>query len=537
MSYNLTIPQNNGVPLAITVSMGECLFILGANGTGKSSLMQKIYSLYKDDAQRITAHRQTWFSSGEINVSPEQKRSTENAIRNQDTHQNSRWMEFYSEQRPSIAIYNLIEAQNSRARTIAEAADCGDIELVKTLAKPDAPIKMINELLRLSNMNIEISIVKGEQVRAKKSSSAPYSIAELSDGERNFLLIASTVLTAKSGSLLLIDEPERHLHRSIISSLLNLLFAKRVDCAFIVSTHEVMLPIDNPGASTLLIRGCTYSNSLATTWDADLVPPGSEIDDDIQKDILGARRKLLFIEGTEKSLDKPLYGLIFPNVSVIAKSSCRDVEHAVSGIRDSSSLHWVQAFGIIDNDRRTQEEVNELKARGIYATAVFSVESIYYHPEIQLRVSKRHAAITGEDPLILVANAKSAAVAAVIPHIQRLSGRAVEKSLRREIFQHLPKGRDIATSKPINISIDVASAVSAERTRFQNAIDVSDLSMIMTQYPIRETPCLLAIANKLGFQSREQYEKAVRKLMIDDSEALIFARSLFGTLEVDINEA
>jgi len=73
--------------------------------------------------------------------------------------------------------------------------------------------------------------------------------------------------------------------------------------------------------------------------DADLVSSEAEIADDLKKDILGARRKILFIEGTESSLDKPLCSLIFPKVSIIAKSSCRDVEHAVAGIRDAAELH------------------------------------------------------------------------------------------------------------------------------------------------------------------------------------------------------
>ena len=43
--------------------------------------------------------------------------------------------------------------------------------------------------------------------------------AELSDGERNALLIGSDVLTTEPNSLIILDEPERHLHRSIISPL------------------------------------------------------------------------------------------------------------------------------------------------------------------------------------------------------------------------------------------------------------------------------------------------------------------------------
>lgn len=535
MSFNLSIPKTGGASLDITVNVGESLFILGANGTGKSSIMHRFYTPHHGNAQRISAHRQTWFSSNAITLSPEQKRNTENNINNNDTSPQSRWKDDYSAHRASIAIYDLIDAENVRARSIAGAVDADNIDLAKTLSKEDAPIKIINELLHLSNIPIEISVRQNEQVVASKSGSVHYSIAELSDGGRNALLIAANVLTVKEGTLLLIDEPERHLHRSIISPLLSLLFAKRPDCAFIISTHDVMLPLDNPGSRTLLIRDCTYTNSSVTSWDADLVPSGAEIDNDLKKDILCARRKLLFIEGNEQSLDKPLYSLVFPNVSVVAKSNCRDVEHAVSGIRDAGDLHWVHAFGIVDNDRRTQADIDRLSAKGIYAVSVFSVESIYYHPDIQGRVVERHAAVTGEDAAMRLVNAKNAAIEAIRPHVQRLSERVVEKMIREEIFRHLPRRTDIGNAAPINISIDVATIVTAEHSLLQQALDSGDLSAIISRYPIRETAALKEITSKLGFQKCAQYEGAVRKLLMDDNDALIFVKSLFGALEADIN--
>jgi hypothetical protein len=408
------------------------------------------------------------------------------------------------------------------------------MDLAKTLSKKDAPIKIINELLRLSNIPIEVSVRESDQVVARKCGGTPYSIAELSDGERNALLIAANVLTVKDGTLVLIDEPERHLHRSIISPLLTLLFSKRDDCAFIVSTHDVMLPLDNPSARTLLIRGCTYTGSSVSCWDADLVPPETEIDDDLKKDILGARRKLLFIEGTERSLDKPLYSLVFPDVSIVAKSSCRDVEHAVFSIRDSGNLHWLHAFGIVDNDRRTEADINRLKEKGVYALSVFSVESMYYHLCIQCLIAQRHASVTGDDASTYLANAKTAAIEAIRPHIQRLSERAAEKTLREEVFRHLPRREEIAAGAPINVSIDVASAVTAERERLQDALNAGNFAEIISQYPVRETPALDKITKELGFQNREQYEGAVRKLLMDDNEALTFVKSLFGTLASDI---
>lgn len=45
----------------------------------------------------------------------------------------------------------------------------------------------------------------------------------------------------------------------------------------------------------------------------------------------------------------------------------------------------------------------------------------------------------------------------------------------------------------------------------------------------------MEISKQLGFTGRDQYESAVKKLLIDDEEALKFVRSLFGTLIDDIN--
>src|SRR6476469_6154237 len=335
-------------------------------------------------------------------------------------------------------------------------------------------------------------------------------------------------------SLLLIDEPERHLHRSIISPLLTNLFSKREDCAFIVSTHDVMLPLDNPSARTLLIRGCTYAGSSVSGWDVDIVPPETEIEDDIKKDILGARRKILFIEGTENSLDKPLYSLVFPNASIIAKSSCRDVEHTVSSIRESANLHWVHALGIVDNDRRPEADINRLQEKGIYALLVFSVESIYYHPHIQGLIAQRQANIIGGDASTYIDNAKTAAIKEIEPHIQRLSKRSAEKAIREEFFRNLPKKEDIKDERPINVSIDVAKFVQQEHEGLQYALNSGNLAEIFSRYPVRETPALDKVAKALGFQNCKQYEGAVRKLLIDDKEALTFVKSLFGTLASDI---
>lgn len=169
MPFALNVPLINGGPLDFIVESGQIVFVLGANGTGKSSLIQNFYSAHHGSARRISAHRQTWFASNAITLSANDKRNTETNILNSDTNPQARWKDDYSAQRASIAIYDLIDAENVRARGIAGAVDGDDIELARKLAKKDAPIKIINELLKLSNLLVEISIHEAEQVMASKA--------------------------------------------------------------------------------------------------------------------------------------------------------------------------------------------------------------------------------------------------------------------------------------------------------------------------------------------------------------------------------
>lgn len=533
-----SIPKIVGQPLEFDFNTGETLFVLGANGVGKSSLMQRFNRENQQNVRWISAHRQSWFASESIDLSPQAKRNTEQSIKRNDTQLDARWKDHNAGARANLAIYELVEVENSAAREIAKAARAENGKLLKELVQKSAPIKVINELLKASNLLIELSLHQDEQVVATKSGSAPFSIARLSDGERNAILIAASALTAKSGALILIDEPERHLHRSIISPLLTQLFKKRNDCAFIVSTHDVLLPLDNLKARTLLIRACSYNHdgNEVVAWDADLVPSNTEIDEALLADILGSRKKILFVEGVTmgRSLDQPLYSLVFPEISVIAKSSCRDVEHAVTGIRGAANLHWLRAFGIIDSDGQQAADIEKLKQRGVYAVPAYSVEALYYHPEIQRRVAERHAAVTGKDPQKSLSEAKTAALTALNEQADRMSKRLAEKTIRTCVMQQIPGKAVIEAGRQVEIRIDTAAEISKERSRFDAFIGSGNLDALIQRYPVRETSALSKIAEALGFQDREQYQSAVLKLLTDDQTAVTFVRSLFGTLWTEV---
>jgi hypothetical protein len=157
--------------------------------------------------------------------------------------------------------------------------------------------------------------------------------------------------------------------------------------------------------------------------------------------------------------------------------------------------------------------------------------------EIQSRVARRTGALTGDDAFMLLSSARAAAFNSLAGQGQRLSERAILLKLRTQVMQQLPSSEDIEAGKPVNISIDTGAAVAAELSTFERLMTTSNLEELIKRYPLRETGAFSSIAKALGFQSRSQYENAVRKLLIDDADALDFVRTLFADLPSDMAAA
>ena len=527
--FKFTIQTSNNGQLDVPLTEGNALFVLGANGVGKSTLMHELYIQNRNHTKRILAHRQTWFTDNAMNMTASQRKGTERDIGNYDFQLYSRWKDDYSQSRTSLSIFDLINSENIRARNIAAAVDGKNIDLAKEYSKNQAPIQAINEILTISNIPIIISLGENEQLFASKNGSTPYSIAELSDGERNALLIGADVLTTEPNSLIIIDEPERHLHRSIISPLLTTLFNKRQDCTFVISTHDVHLPIDHQNSSVLLLRNCQWNGNRVKNWDADILPSNDSIPESIKIDILGSKRALLFVEGKSSSLDRQIYQLIFPNISVIPQESCGQVEKAVIGIKHTENLHWINAFGLIDADDRTSTQINELFKKGIVALPYYSVEALYYHLDIIKKVSIKLSELTGKDSTVLYQKGTETIIQDISLHKARLCSRLCEKKVRNHVMSSLPKHKDIQDKKPFNLTLDIKAELEKEEAYFDGLINDNNLSGLLARYPVRETPVLNNILKGLSLE-KSMYESIVRKLIIDDSTVKAFYKNLLKPL-------
>ncbi|MFT7640862.1 MAG: ABC-type Mn2+/Zn2+ transport system ATPase subunit [Pirellulaceae bacterium] len=498
----------------VVVTSGEILFVLGANGTGKSTLMQVFAGQHRGHIRRLTAHRQVWFNSDTIDITPLGRQQTEKQISSADTQAQSRWRDDQAAQRGQATIFDLVDAENVEARQIANAARSGDMDRVAQLVTSPAPIARMNDILRVSNLHFRVE-VKESKLIAVREGYEPFSIAELSDGERNALLTAANVLTAPHDTLFLIDEPERHLHRGIVSPLITTLLAHRPDCAFVVSTHDVALPLDQPQCSALLVRMFSHTPQQ---WTIDLVENVEELDEGTAEAVLGSRRLLLFIEGVASSLDLQLYQILFPLLSIRTMGSCTEVERAVRGLQAADSCHWLTPIGLVDRDNRDDEECRDMLAHGIVALDQYSVESLYYHPHTIEQLSSRVSNVFGSDTNKTLPTAEGQFIEAVSQHADRLAARLVERRIRMELLIRIPDWRAIE-SGDLDVQFDGGELYREEQATIQRLIAERNVEKLVCRYPIRETPAPTMVAKTLGFQSRHAYEQAVRKMLADSQEA------------------
>lgn len=521
MQIDWNIPRISGQPLKLTLEVGSQLFIVGANGSGKSALIQQFVSSNAGKKiRRISAHRQTWFTSGSINLTPYTRKQFEQNNAHYERATSARWMDHDSEQKQMAVLFDLVAKENERARCIAQFLDAKNIEEAQKIsAESKSPFERINKLLGLGSLAITLEF-EGEDILARhKGVSEIFSIEKMSDGERNAVIIAATVLTVERGTLLLIDEPERHLHRAIIEPFLSALFDQRKDCAFLISTHEIELPLANPEAQVLMVRSCRWQGDSPSAWDAELLEANVDLPEDLKRAILGSRKKILFVEGKHQSLDLPLYDALFPGILVVSKGGCGDVIKAVKGLRSSESLHNIDAFGLIDLDNRTDEEVNQLEESGIFALRVCSAESIYYCSDAIAAVARRQAESLGSDADEMEKSAKREVFDALNENglAKRMAARRCERIVSKKILSQIPDWKSIERNLDINFNLPIGPLFSDELARLKNLVDGENLDEIFARYPLRESHILDAIAKTLEL-TKTNYKQTLLSRIRDDAE-------------------
>ncbi|WP_089605381.1 ATP-binding cassette domain-containing protein [Acinetobacter piscicola] len=532
--FSFNIQRVDGSNSTIDILCGEVTFFVGGNGSGKSSLVNQLYRQYGNEQSiYITAYRKNTFDSDIIDLNNNEYRNAKQNVFHNLKSETSRYRDVSEYQSVNLPIVTL------KNKSIAHAI--GNHNLLKrgeTLENLvlHTELDQINDIFKNSGLKIEFFIDKDTNLMAKNLNYCPprnYPLSKLSDGEKSALIICCQVLCAEHNVLIILDEPERHLHKKIVSHLLSNLIELRRDCAFVISTHELTLPSFFQESIVVSVHNCYYENDYSIKWNISVINNYDEtlngLDEQVKMDVLGARSNMLFVEGTQSSLDTELYTALFKDVTVISKEKCDLVEIAVKGLRHNPFAHWTNAVGIIDNDNKVQSQIENLKSQFIFSLSVHSIESIYYHPRI-IRwvlesVQETHLTTSVNECFKVICDFIFNALKDKKEH---LCCRAIEKKIRAEIMSSIPTQKDIQNGGAYNKSFDFSSFLQEEIAYFEQLLESKDYESLIGRYPIRETNLLTPIAKQCGFLDRKRYEMNVIRVIRSNTDAKDFVLSLLG---------
>jgi hypothetical protein len=151
---------------------------------------------------------------------------------------------------------------------------------------------------------------------------------------------------------------------------------ERKDCFFIYITHDTQFAANHKQAKKIWIK-----NFDGNSWDWEEIDE-SILPEQLLLDILGNRKKILFVEGEANSYDTKLYREIYKNYYVIPCGGCSTVIAQTKAMKSTPQLHELECFGLIDRDYRRDYEINTHKKNNIFTISVAEVENIFLAEEL-----------------------------------------------------------------------------------------------------------------------------------------------------------
>ena len=352
--------------------------IIGANGAGKTSLINE---LRKNNSK---------INSNEMYVLPAQKLlcfATHIQDRNV-VDEDSYITEFnnINLKYETIDLYlNQIDANFSNTFTKLITLLVKDIIAVATdnfRGKNESSLSLWQKLEKIWNKikpEIKFDIdTKNTVVKVEKNGSK-YSINGLSDGERCILFYIGNVLLAPENSYIIVDEPETFLNAAVYNELWDLLISERPDCQFIFASHNMDFVQSRTNATYIWCKNFEAPYDL----DYQVLEESQEIPLPLLTEVSGAKKPILFCEGTKNSLDYQIYSKLFSEFCFVKPvQGHKQVIQYTKAYNKLEETYGNKAYGIIDYDWMDEARIESYKKKNIFVLPFNEIEMLLVDEEM-----------------------------------------------------------------------------------------------------------------------------------------------------------
>ena len=494
--------------LELDLEPSEVAVIVGRNGSGKSALVARIVSSSPEGKVQVAeSHRRVWMSSSGSTFTSASRSQFETQIGNSQRDESSRWQNQFENQKLESVLFDLVNQDIAWHREYVKRIKNDDSKCAEKLG--DRPVDKVNAVLTAGGLSVEIDLNEINEIVVTRETVADYGANRMSDGERAGFVLAALVLTAPESAVIVLDEPERHLHPAIAHLLVRAAIASRPDCSFMLLTHDLSLASTVEPRHIVAISDVQWNeNGRAIAWEARKLPTDSDFPDVVRRAILGARRRILFVEGVGGSLDKPVYAALFPAWDVVPVGGASAVVAATNGISANTELHWLEVAGIIDGDGRTGKPASA----GIYRLAHYSIEGLLLDPVMLDRVTESIQSQRKQTKdLSLPRSALFASVRSNLDSaVLLLTKQQLESDFRAQALDNsevLGVGPVLRTAQPQSAAI---------RTNLEGLLDAKDQASVAKRVPMKPAGALKAVAKALDVTPRTLADAAVALLQGDE---------------------
>lgn len=517
VTRSITLPRIGGGTQTITASRN--LLFIGANGSGKTRLGSWLDMSSPENARvfRISAQKSLAMPDTSTPVSIEiaeqdlvfgsQQAGANKYFRWQDKPATKSLNDY-----AKLMVYLFSDETEENAKyKIAQRESTTKLD--PPLTKMDK-VKLVWERI-LPHRELVVGGLR-IQTRVRGDASKIYNASEMSDGERVIFYLIGQCLAAPKEGIIVIDEPELHLHKSVQAPLWAEIEGLRPDCLFVYLTHDVDFAVAQEGAQRVWLKSFD-----GTSWDWELIEENEEFPDELLIEVLGSRKPVVFVEGVNGSHDVSLYREILTSFLVIPRGSCDQVIQAVRALRSNLQLHHLKVYGLIDRDRRMASEIAALQHDNIYTLDVAEVENLFCTPEVLALVSTRLVRDVGED--------FKQAVTQVFKQLNseldtQVSLRVIaEVKFKLNCFDASARGKSaISTAlQQLTQSIDIHALYEQFEREFRAVINESDYRGLLRLYNRKSLPN--QIGNALGMKTGELVGLVLRLARTDERGLVIAA--------------
>lgn len=344
---------------------------------------------------------------------------------------------------------------------------------------PSTKLDIIKKLWEVVIPHRKLVIGAGTIITKLNDDSAEYNASQMSDGERVVFYFIGEALCARPNSLIIIDEPELHLHKAIQNILWNEIEKLRSDCTFIYLTHDTDFATGREAAKIVWVK--SFNGSAWEYTEIDDQPGG--LPQELYLEIIGSKRPILFMESTESKFDKQLYTELFPEYLIKPVGGCGKVIELTKSFNELTEFHNNISIGIIDRDRRADEDVESLNNRMIFVLEVAEIENLFLIEEI----IKFIASHMDEEPAEVFSTYSNNVIKKFENDIEEQACTFALNKFKKQMNRQIPsKGKEFTeTSQVIQSyisSYDFNDIYSQILTSFRGLIDSKDYLGILKVY-------------------------------------------------------